>query len=126
MKLLHRLLPDFTRTDRLTYQRNVALLALAKMAVDLCTLVVSPGTDPAQVARSWANPFAAIARLPLAVCLSTVGFFVGLVWNSVRRLRDTGLADWAALLTAIPFLNALATVVLALLPSKRRTVWDLV
>ncbi|MCB0818575.1 MAG: DUF805 domain-containing protein, partial [Flavobacteriales bacterium] len=75
---------------------------------------------------SWANPFAAIARLPLAVCLSTVGFFVGLVWNSVRRLRDTGLADWAALLTAIPFLNALATVVLALLPSKRRTVWDLV
>ena len=126
MKLLHRLLPDLTRTDRLTYQRNVALLALAKMAVDLCTLVVSPGTDPALIALSWANTFAIIARLPLAVCLSTVGFFVGLVWNSVRRLRDTGLADWAALLTAIPFLNALATVVLALLPSKRRTVWDLV
>ena len=126
MKLLHRLLPEFTRTDRLTYQRNVALLALAKMAVDLTTIVLLPGTDAALVALSWANPFTAIARLPLAVCLSTVGFFVGLVWNSVRRLRDTGLADWAALLTAIPFLNALATVVLALLPSKRRTVWDLV
>ncbi|MCB0817134.1 MAG: hypothetical protein KDB77_06400, partial [Flavobacteriales bacterium] len=76
MKLLHRLLPDFTRTDRLTYQRNVALLALAKMAVDLTTIVLAPATDAAQVALSWANPFAAIARLPLAVCLSTVGFFV--------------------------------------------------
>ncbi|MCB0810868.1 MAG: DUF805 domain-containing protein [Flavobacteriales bacterium] len=126
MHLISSFLSRITRTDRLTYQRNVALLALAKMAVDLTTIVLLPGTDAALVALSWANPFTAIARLPLAVCLSTVGFFVGLVWNSVRRLRDTGLADWAALLTAIPFLNALATVVLALLPSKRRTVWDLV
>lgn len=126
MNFLHRFLQQVTRTDRLTYQRNVALLALAKMAVDLATLVMIPGTDPALVARSWANPFAALTEVPLSVCLSTTGFFLALLWNSVRRLRDTGLVAWAAVLTAIPFLNALATVVLALLPSKRRTVWDLV
>lgn len=126
MNILHRFLQDSTRTDRLTYQRNVALLALAKMAVDLATLVMIPGTDPAVVARSWANPFVALTEVPLAMCLSTTGFFLALLWNSVRRLRDTGLSGWVALLTAVPFLNAVATVALALLPARRRTVWDLI
>ena len=121
MNTFHRFLPEITRTDRLTYQRNVALLALAKMAVDLATLVLEAGTDPALVALTWADPFSVQRALPLAVRLSTLGFFLGLVWNSVGRLRDTGLIRWAAVLTAIPFLNALVTVVLALLPSRRRT-----
>ncbi|MCB0781762.1 MAG: hypothetical protein KDC03_19940, partial [Flavobacteriales bacterium] len=66
MHLISSFLSRITRTDRLTYQRNVALLALAKMAVDLTTIVLLPGTDAALVALSWANPFTAIARLPLA------------------------------------------------------------
>ncbi|MCB0815531.1 MAG: hypothetical protein KDB87_20490, partial [Flavobacteriales bacterium] len=99
MHLISSFLSRITRTDRLTYQRNVALLALAKMAVDLTTIVLLPGTDAALVALSWANPFTAIALLPLGVCVSTGDFLVRVGRHSVKKIRDTGLADWAALLT---------------------------
>lgn len=53
-------------------------------------------------------------------------FFSALVWNSVHRIRDIGWNHWLGLLTAVPFANAVATLLLALVQSKRRSVWDLV
>jgi uncharacterized membrane protein YhaH (DUF805 family) len=117
-------------TGRLTFQRNIALLALSKSALDLLALTFLPGTDAAAVALSWLNPFALLApwmlgQVPFVVCVSTFLFFAGLVWNSVHRLHDVGWSHWFGLLTAVPFVNLPSALVLAFLPAKRRKVWDL-
>lgn len=119
------------RAGRLTYQRNVALLALGKAALDLITLALTPGTDAGLVALSWLNPFVLVApwlsdTMPFAVCFGTFAFFASLVWNSVHRLRDAGHPHWLGLVTALPYVGLAAAVVLALLPTRRHTVWDLV
>ncbi len=130
MNTFQRLMHCDGRTDRLTYQRNVALLALGKSAVDLLTITFLPGTEPSLVALSWINPFALVQPLtaglmPFVVCLGAFLFFVGLVWNSVHRMRDMGWSHWLGLLTAVPFINLPAAMVLCIVPPKRRKVWDL-
>ena len=64
--------------------------------------------------------------MPFAICLGTFAFFAGLVWNSVHRLRDAGHLHWLGLLTAVPFVALPTALVLALLPTRKHTVWDLV
>ncbi|MCC7501821.1 MAG: hypothetical protein IT229_04785 [Flavobacteriales bacterium] len=118
-------------TGRLTYQRNIALLALGKSTVDLLTIALVPGTDAMTVALSWLNPFALIlpwmdGSMPFVICLGTFAFFSGLVWNSVHRARDTGWSHWLGLLAAVPFVDIIAAVVLSVLPARKRSVWDLV
>lgn len=131
MNTFQRLLKCDGRTGRLTYQRNIALLAVGKAAADLLTLTFSTGVDVRPVALSWLNPFALVEpwtddRMPLITCVVTFAFFSGLVWNSVHRMRDTGWSHWLGLLAAVPFVDLIATVVFALLPPQKRTVWDLV
>lgn len=131
MKTFKQLMHCDGSTGRLTYQRNAALLAVGKAAVDLLALVLVPATDAGVVALSWLNPFVLVApwlngAMPLAVCLGTFAFFAGLVWNSVHRLRDAGTAHWLGLLAAVPYVALPAAVVMALLPTRRQTVWDLV
>jgi uncharacterized membrane protein YhaH (DUF805 family) len=118
-------------TGRLTYQRNIALLALGKSAVDLLTLALIPGTDAGLLALSWLNPFALVrpwmdGTVPFMICLGTFAFFAGLVWNSVHRARDTGWSHWLGLLTAVPFVDVIAAVVLSFAPARKHSVWDLV
>jgi uncharacterized membrane protein YhaH (DUF805 family) len=131
MKTFKELMHCDGRTGRLTYQRNIALLAVGKAAIDLVTLALVPGTSAGLVALSWLNPFVLVdpwtqGAVPFAICLGTFGFFAGLVWNSVHRLRDAGHAHWLGLLTAVPFANLPAATVLCLLPARKHTVWDLV
>ena len=131
MKTFKQLMHCDGSTGRLTYQRNVALLALGKAALDLITLALVPGTDAGVVALSWLNPFVLVDpwlndTMPFAVCIGTFGFFASLVWNSVHRLRDAGTVHWLGLIAAVPYVALPAAVVMALLPRRRRTVWDLV
>ncbi len=131
MSTLQRLLHCDGRTDRLTYQRNIALLAVAKTAVDLITLSLAPDTNVALVALGWLNPFLLIApwmdgAMPLAICLSTFALYTGLVWNGVHRLRDAGWRHWLGAAIAIPFIGPVFGAVIALIPAQRRTVWDLI
>ena len=118
-------------TDRLTYQRNVALLALAKSALDLLMQTFTPGLAPSVLALAWLNPLLLMrpwlaGTMPFLVCLGTFLFFSALVWNSVHRARHAGWPHWLGLVTAVPYVNLAATVVLALLPAKKHSVWDLV
>lgn len=118
-------------TDSLTYQRNVALLAFGKAAIDLTTIAVVPGTSAETVALGWLNPFWLIepwlaGSMPTMICLTTFFFFSALVWNSVHRARHAGWPHWLGLLTCIPFVGALLTIILALLPARKHTVWDLI
>ncbi len=131
MSTLQRLLHCDGRTDRLTYQRNIALLAMGKTAVDLITLSLTTDIDVALVALGWFNPFLLIApwsggTMPFAICLSTFALYTGLVWNGVHRLRDAGWRHWLGAAIAIPFAGPLFGAVIALIPTQRRTVWDLV
>lgn len=131
MNTVERILHCNGCTGRLTYQRNIALLALGKCAVDLLTMTFIPGTDAGLVALSWLNPFALVhpwmlGTMPLVICLGTLAFFAGLVWNSVHRARDTGWSHWLGLLTAVPFLDVIAAVVFSFVPARKRSVWDLV
>jgi hypothetical protein len=109
----------------------VALLALGKSTIDLVTLAVVPGTKAGLVALSWLNPFVLVrpwmdGAMPFIICLGTLAFFAGLVWNSVHRARDTGWSHWLGLLTAVPFVDVIAAVVLSFVPARKRSVWDLV
>lgn len=131
MKTLTHLLHCDGSTDRLTYQRNIALLALGKSIVDLATMARLPETTPALVALGWLNPFALVGpwlhgEMPFVICMSTFFFFSALVWNSVHRIRDIGWNHWLGLLTAVPFINAVFTLLLAVLHGRKRSVWDLV
>lgn len=131
MSTLQRFLHCDGRTDRLTYQRNIALLAVAKTAVDLTTLSFAPGIAVPQVALAWLNPFLLVdpwldGTMPFIICFSTFVFYTGLVWNSVHRLRDAGWRHWLGALAVIPFAGMLFGALIALLPTQRRTVWDLV
>jgi hypothetical protein len=131
MNTLQHLLHCDGRTDRLTYQRNVALLAVGKTAVDLVALTFLGSVEVRLVALSWIDPFVLVrpwsdGTLSILPCASTLAFFTGLVWNSVHRARDIGWNHWLGLLSAVPFAGLLATVVLSLVPPKKRTVWDLV
>lgn len=131
MKTITRILRCDGSTDRLTYQRNIALLALGKSTIDLAVMAQHPGTLPTQVALGWINPFTLLipwlqGEMPFTICLSTFLFFTALVWNSVHRIRDIGWNHWLGLLTAVPFANAATTLLLASVQSKRRSVWDLV
>ena len=131
MNTVQKILHCDGRTGPLTYQRNIALLAVGKAAVDLLTLALVPGTDAAREALSWLNPFALVrpwmdGTMPFSICLGTFAFFAGLVWNSVHRARDTGWNHWLGLLTVVPFVDVIAAVVLSFVPARKRSVWDLV
>ncbi|MEZ4755853.1 MAG: hypothetical protein R2817_03380 [Flavobacteriales bacterium] len=131
MSTLQRLLHCDGRTDRLTYQRNIALLAVAKTAVDLITLSFAPDIAVPPVALAWLNPFLLVepwleGAMPFTICLSTFAFYTGLVWNGVHRLRDAGWRNWLGALTVIPFAGMLFGALIGLIPTQRRTVWDLV
>jgi len=131
MSTISHLLHCDGRTDRLTYQRNVAALMAAKLATDSITLaVVASPTSLGLVAYGWLNPFALIepwlrAEVPLAICASTFLFFTALVWNSVHRTRDTGYPHWLGLLSAVPFVNVAVTLFLSFAARERRSVFDL-
>lgn len=117
-------------TDRLTYQRNIALLAVGKAAVDLIAMSLVPGLDPTTIAMAWLNPFVLVkpwldGAMPFVICLGTLAFFSALVWNSVHRCRHAGFNHWLGLFAAVPFLGLPVAVVLALLPGRRHTVWDI-
>ncbi len=117
-------------TDAITYQRNVALLAFGKATIDLMTLAVVPGISAMDVAAAWLNPFRLIGpwldgNMPTMICATTLLFFTALVWNSVHRARHAGWMHFLGLLTAVPFLGAVITVILALVPARKHTVWDL-
>ena len=131
MNAVRRILRCGGCTGRLTYQRNIALLALGKSAVDLLTITLIPGIDVGFVAWSWLNPFVLITpwmsgSMPLTICLGTVAFFSGLVWNSVHRTRDMGWSHWLGLLAAVPFVGLAAALLFSLVPARKRSVWDLV
>lgn len=131
MNTLTHLLHCDGSTDRLHYQRNIALLALTKATIDLIVLALIQGTEPLLVLLGWLNPFLLInpwlnGTMPIAICLSTFGFYIGLVWNSVHRARDTGLPHWLGILAAVPYVNWMATFALAVMREKRRSVWDLI
>ncbi len=132
MSLFSSLLHCDGRTDRLTYQRNVALLVAAKLVADSIVLSITPNAPSISlVAYGWLNPFALIepwfhGEVPLLICASTLLFFTTLVWNSVHRTRDTGYAHWLGLLAAIPFISPLVAFALAFLPPRKRSVWDII
>ncbi len=130
MSTFSRMIRCDGRTDRLSYQRNVALLAIAKAALDLITMTLVPGLAAGHIAMAWLDPFVLIepwlaGSMPVITCLGTMAFFSGLVWNSVHRTRDAGLPTWLGLLTALPFVGLPLAVLFALLPAKKHTVWDL-
>lgn len=119
------------RTDRLHFQRNAALLALAKGIADLWSQARWPDTEPLLVAMSWVDPFHLIdpwmdGTLPTTIGVSTFLFFSLLVRSAVLRARDVGWPPWTGLLTAVPYLNGIMTLVFALRAPKRRSIWDLV
>ena len=130
MLTLQQILHCDGRTDRLTYQRNVALLSFGKAMVDLITLSLTTTSAPL-VAKAWINPFLLVApwlqgAVPAITCLTTFALFAGLVWNTVHRLRDSGHPHWLGLCAAIPFAAPVVVGIACFIPSKRRTVWDLV
>ena len=132
MKAISRLLRCDGRTDRLTYQRNVAALIAAKLIADSIThgVAASP-PEIGLIAYGWLNPFALIepwlnGDLSIAICASTFLFFTGLVWNSVHRSRDAGWNLWIGLFTAVPFVSVPVTLLLSFVPSRKHTVWDLI
>ncbi len=120
-----------SRTDAITYQRNIALLGFGKAMIDLMTITLATEVSPRLVSLAWVNPLVLVepwleGRVPTITCLSTLVLFAGLVWNTVHRLRDAGYAHALGLLAALPFIAPAVAVIACLLPSKRRTVWDLV
>jgi len=131
MKTLWRPSSCAGSTDRARYQRYVALMALTKSMMDLLTMAASSTTDIPLVALGWLNPFVLISPwlngdLPFMIALSTLLFFVALAWHSAQRLRDMGWSMYWGMLTLLPFVNLGMTLLLALAPSRRRSVWDLV
>ncbi|MEO8067910.1 MAG: hypothetical protein ABI599_09490 [Flavobacteriales bacterium] len=118
-------------TDRLTYQRNIAVLGLGKAFIDLVALSVNADVSVELVTLAWFNPFALVnpwlnGGLPVGICISTFCFGCALVWNSVHRARDIGWSHWYGLATAVPFAGPVVTILFALLPGRKRSVWDLV
>ena len=130
MNTLQRVLRCDGRTDPLTYQRNVALLCGRKALLDLIALphLVTEAAHP--LLWSWLNPFALVrpwadGTMPLVVCAVTLIFFSLLVWHSVHRARDAGWPSWAALASALPFVNVLAVVTFSFSSTQRRSFLDL-
>lgn len=118
-------------TDRLRYQRNIAAVGASKALVDLAIMSIAPATDTGTVASAWLNPYLLIGpwadgQIPWSICATTILFFTALVWNTVHRLRDAGIAHWLGLLVCVPFAGPLAALVCCFLPTKKHTVWDLV
>ncbi len=131
MNTLTRLLRCDSRTDAITYQRNIAALGFGKAIIDLLTVALAPDVSARLVSLAWLNPFVLVepwmnGQLPAITCLSTFALFAGLVWNTVHRLRDAGYAHALGALAALPFIAPAVAIVACVLPSKRRTVWDLV
>lgn len=130
MSTFSRLMHCDGSTDGITYQRNVALLAFGKATIDLITLSLVPETSAGLVAAGWLNPFRLIAPwfagdMPWMICLTTLLFFTALVWNSVHRARHAGWVHWLGLVTCVPYVGMIMTVILAFLPARKHTVWDL-
>lgn len=120
-----------SRTDALTYQRNIALLGFGKAMIDLLTITLTSDVSARLVSLAWLNPFVLVqpwmhGLVPTITCLSTLALYAGLVWNTVHRLRDAGYAHGLGLLAALPFVAPAMAIVACLLPSKRPTVWDLI
>ncbi len=119
------------RTDRITYQRNIALLGMGKALMDLLSLHYINGVDGGTVMHAWLNPYVLIApwwsgAMPWSICASTLLLFSGVVWNTVHRLRDAGVNHWLGLIACVPYLGPLTAAVACFLPTRRHTVWDLV
>lgn len=118
-------------TDRLRYQRNIAALGVGKALVDLAIITTAPSTDAGAVAAAWLNPYVLIGPwasgdMPWSICATTVLFFASLVWNTVHRLRDAGIAHGLGLLVCTPYAGPVFALVCCFLPTKKHTVWDLV
>ena len=60
-----------------------------------------------------------------SVPIQTLLFFTALVWNSVHRARHAGWVHWLGLITCVPYVGMIMTVILAFLPARKHTVWDL-
>jgi uncharacterized membrane protein YhaH (DUF805 family) len=119
-------------TSRKHFLRNILLLAAGKTAIDLQVIHLRP-----DLARdwswplSWLDPFRLVGpwlngNVAFIICLTSFLFFSALVWNAVHRARDAGWPHWLGVLTAVPFVNIAATIVLALPPHKKRSVWDII
>jgi uncharacterized membrane protein YhaH (DUF805 family) len=117
-------------TDRITYQRNIALLGLGKALADLMSLQHT-GAESSDVMHAWLNPYVLIApwwncTVPWFICATTVLLYSGVVWNTVHRLRDAGAKHWLGLLVCIPYAGPLTVAIACFMPTRRHTVWDLV
>ncbi len=117
-------------TDRITYQRNIALLGLGNALVDFIT-VQHTGADSGTVLHAWCNPYLLIepwwnGAMPWVICATTLLLYSGVVWNTVHRLRDAGVKHWLGLLTCVPYAGPLAALLACFVPTHRHTVWDLV
>lgn len=130
MTTLRNLLRCDSSSDRRTYQRDIALLAAGNALLDNITMATVPGIDPVTVVFAWLDPFVLLVpklegSVPLIICVGTFAFFIGLVWNSVHRLRDAGCSRWLGLVAAIPFLGLPFGILLCWLPGKKRSVWNI-
>ncbi len=120
-----------SRTDPITYQRNIAMFGFGKAMIDLMTITLGTEVSARLVSLAWLNPFVLVGpwmngQVPTITCLSTLALFAGVAWNTVHRLRDAGYAHALGVLVALPFLAPAVAIVACLLPSKRRSVWDLI
>lgn len=119
-------------TDRPTFVRNVALLTIGKTIIDLGVMHLRPDLHTQwSWALSWLNPFVLVkpwlaGGAPFLTCLTTFCFFAAVVWNSVHRARHAGWPHWSGLFTAVPFVGPVFTLVLAFLPTRKHSVWDLI
>lgn len=132
MNTLQQLLHCDGRTTRGRFIRNLGLLAIGKAAIDLQVMQLRP-----DLARDWSWPLSWLnpahlvgpwleGRVAFLICLSTFLFFTAVTWNAVHRAHDAGRSHWLGLLCAVPFVNLFAIAVLALLPQRKHSVWDLV
>lgn len=131
MNTFTRILRCHASTDGLTYQRNVALLAFAKALVDLLVMACDQRLEAHMILGAWLDPFLLISpwvagTMSTFICLSTFVFYTGLVWNSVHRTRHAGWPTWSASLVMVPYAGGLMTLILAFLPPRKHTVWDLI
>ncbi|HRH38045.1 MAG TPA: hypothetical protein PK760_06855, partial [Flavobacteriales bacterium] len=119
-------------TSRTRFIKNTVMLALGKTVIDLQVMALRPdlATDWSWC-YAWLNPFHLVGpwlegKVAFIVCLTTFLFFAALVWNAVHLARDAGWNHWLGAVTAIPFVGLPFAILLATIPERKHTVWDLI
>ena len=125
MKTLQHLLRCDGRTARLRYLRNITLLLAGKYLLDRVILGIATG-DPWPHERELIDPLTLVlnttnSATDRGIAITTVLFFIGLVWNSVHRARDAGWGILIGLLTAVPVAHLFVFTALVIAPTQRHT-----